>query len=373
MTTESSTPASTRVGLGAVIVARVRIVVPLVVLSLAIFAASAQAHTVTATATCNSVTFHWTAFASSGDGNGGKNEPTWKIVFTPTTGSSVTKQGTVSFPGSSYSLTVPIPGGNGTVTASSAWTSNDTRDHHSSSFSKNLTIANCPPPPPPPPLVPPATPATPALSTTSSGNVALGEAIHDTAVLSGGSSPTGTITFNLYLASDTTCSTVLDSGSVPVNGNGSYDSPPVTPPSAGAYQWVATYSGDAANTSVANACNDPNEQATVATQLVEASCVPSPVVLRGLAAKVRKSVSVHVTAVGVASVTFYLDGRKLATVTKPKNQRYSIKVSVRKLGYGRHRLQAKVKTRDANCATAAAAAAFVKVRPTQIVRPQFTG
>ena len=120
----------------------------------------------------------------------------------------------------------------------------------------------------------------------------------------------------------------------PGNGDGSYDSPAVAGPSAGAYQWVATYSGDAHNNSAATACNDPNEQTSIATQLVKGSCVPSPVVLRGLSAKVRTAVSVHVTALGVKSVTFYLDGRKLKTVTKSKNQRYSIKVSARGLGYG---------------------------------------
>jgi hypothetical protein len=202
--------------------------------------------------------------------------------------------------------------------------------------------------------------------------VALGQAIHDTAALSGGSSPTGTITFNLYSASDTTCSTVLNTGSVAVNGAGNYDSPAITPGDAGTYQWVATYSGDAGNTSAATACNDPNEQATIATQLVEASCVPSPVVLRGLAARVRRSLSVHVTALGVKSVTFYLDGRKLKTVTKAKNQRFAIKISARNLGYGRHRVQAKVKMSNAACSAAAAAAAFVKVRTPTIV-PKFTG
>ena len=120
-------------------------------------------------------------------------------------------------------------------------------------------------------------------------------------------------------------------------------------------------------------CNDPDEQATIATQLVQASCVPSPVVLRGLAAKVRTSLSVHVTALGVKSVTFYLDGRKLKTVTKAKNERYSIKVSARGLGYGRHRLQVRVQMRNATCATAAAAKAFVKVKAATIRRPQFTG
>ena len=256
----------------------------------------------------------------------------------------------------------------------SSWTSNDTRDHNANSFSRHLTIANCPvivPSPPGPP--PPVTRAQPTLSTTASPGVALGGSIHDTATLSGGSSPTGTITFALYAASDTTCSTVLSTGTVAVNGAGNYDSPAVTPGEAGSYQWVASYSGDAGNASAATACNDPAEQATVATQLVLASCVPSPVVLRGLAAKVRRSLSVHVTALGVKSVTFYLDGRKLKTVTKAKNQRYAIKVSARGLGYGRHRLEARVKMRNATCSTAAARAAFVKVKPAIVRRPQFTG
>lgn len=95
-------------------------------------------------------------------------------------------------------------------------------------------------------------------------------------------------------------------------------------------------------------------------------------VLRGLAAKVRRSLSVHVTALGVKSVTFYLDGRKLKTVTKAKNQRFAIKISARNLGYGRHRVQAKVKMSNAACSAAEAAAAFVKVRTPTIV-PKFTG
>ena len=141
------------------------------------------------------------------------------------------------------------------------------------------------------------------------------------------------------------------------------------PQDAGSYQWVASYSGDAANNGVANACNDPKEQSNVAVTVVQASCIQSPVVLRGLSAKVRRTLTASVTALGVKSVTFYLDGRKLKTVTKPKNQRYAIKVSVRGLGYGRHRLQVRVKTRDASCSAAAVAAAFVKVR-SPVIRPE---
>jgi hypothetical protein len=202
--------------------------------------------------------------------------------------------------------------------------------------------------------------------------VALGGSIHDTAVLSGGSSPTGTITFNLYAASDTTCSTALRTVAVPVSGAGSYDSPAVTPSSAGSYQWVASYLGDGANHGVSNACNDPNEQSSVALTAVKASCVPSPVVLRGVSAKVRRALTVHVTALGVKSVTFYLDGRKLATVTKATDHRYSVRINARKLGYGRHRLSARATMRDAACARAAAAGSFVKVKPPR-TPPKFAG
>jgi Bacterial Ig domain len=376
MNIQSRNPVVTRVGLRAVFVPRVRSVVPLVFLSFAILTASAQAHTVTATAVCKSVTFHWTAFSSSGYGNHGHNTPDWSIVFTPTGGTATTQRGNVSFDGSSFSLTVPIGGGNGTVTPSSSWRSDQTRDGHSASWSKRLTISDCPvvvqSPPRPVPPVAPVSLASPALVTTASDDVALGGSIHDTAVLSGGSSPTGTITFNLYAGTDASCSTVLSTAAVPVTGAGNYDSPAVTPSSAGTYQWVATYSGDGANNAVSNACNDPNEQATVAVTIVEASCIPSPVALRGVSAKVRRALTAHVTALGVKSVTFYLDGRKLATVTKATNHRYSVRINARKLGYGRHRLTARATMRDATCASAAAAGSFVKVKPPTI-RPKFAG
>jgi hypothetical protein len=371
---QSSTPVATR---GAVTVPRVRTILVLAILSLAIFTASAQAHTATVTATCTSVTFNWTSFAAfTLPGSPATNTVHWSVQFTPTGGSpSPVQTGTASFPGAAGSLTVPIAAGNGSVSTTTFWIASETRDGDHKSFSKTLPISNCPvvvpgPPAPPPPGTPPASPA---LSTTASAGVTLGAPIHDTALLSGGSAATGTITFRLYLSSDTTCSNVLDTGSVAVNGDGSYDSPAVTPPNAGAYQWVATYSGDAQNNAAATVCNDPAEQTTIAAQQVRGSCVPSPVVLRGLSAKVRTAVSVHVTALGVKSVTFYLDGRKLKTVTKSKNQRYSIKVSARGLGYGRHRLQVRVTMRNATCATVAAAGAFVKVKPILIRRPQFTG
>ena len=88
-------------------------------------------------------------------------------------------------------------------------------------------------------------PASPALSTTPNPSTALvGATLKDTATLSGGYFPTGTITFTLY---DPT-NAVVDTEVVTVSGNGSYSTPTgATAAMAGTYQWVATYSGDANN------------------------------------------------------------------------------------------------------------------------------
>jgi hypothetical protein len=354
-------------------------IVPLALAVLAITAASALAHTVAATATCGSVTFNWGDFSSSGSGNGGLNAPAWVIVFTPTSGSSTTLRGTTSFPGSTSSLTVAIPRGNGVVTASSAWTPAETRDGNSNSGSTTDTIANCPAAivAPPPPLVAPAVaalhpvgsvnvPAAVALTTTASPPTTLGATIYDTALLSGGSSPTGTITFALYSASDPTCSTVLDEVSDAVNGDGSYVSPAVTPTFPGSYQWVASYGGDANNHSVSAPCNDPTELSTVA-----AAVCASPAALLGLPETVKNSLSAYVPAAGVKSVTFYLDGHKRQTLTKPSHQRFSIDINTRTLSYGVHRLSAKVTMLSSSCASEATGS-FIRVKPNSL-RPTFAG
>ena len=339
MNIERLIPTAIGAGARSVIARRSRSIIPLAVALLAIFAASAQAHTVTATATCKSVTFDWSNFSSSGGGNGGLNTPEWAIVFTPASGSTATMHGVASFAGSSFSLTVAMPSGNGLVTASSSWSSAETRDGNSDSGMDNLTIANCtvePPPPvePPRPVIPPPIerPASPVarpssvvpilgplvLSTRGLSAATLGDAIRDTAVLSGGSSPTGTITFSLYSVSDPTCSNALRNVSVVVSGDGIYLSPPVTLSSAGSYQWVASYGGDGRNKSVSAACYDPAERSTVAQPV----CPRSPVAVRGLTETVRNSASAYVAARGVKSVTFYVDGRKLVTLNKPSHRAF---------------------------------------------------
>jgi Bacterial Ig-like domain (group 3)/IPTL-CTERM motif len=93
--------------------------------------------------------------------------------------------------------------------------------------------------------------------TPNSGTVLL-TALADVATLSGGSNPTGTITFSLFPPSDQGCAgTPIFVSVVNVNGDGSYTSatfPATSVTADGTYNWVAVYSGDANNPSASSAC-----------------------------------------------------------------------------------------------------------------------
>ncbi|MCA1684154.1 MAG: hypothetical protein LC708_03395, partial [Actinobacteria bacterium] len=93
-----------------------------------------------------------------------------------------------------------------------------------------------------------------------------GVTIHDTATITGGLSPTGTITFILTGPNDTFCSgpaTFTTTVNV-THGNGSYDSLGFTPTLSGEYRWRASYGGDANNLGATiTPCIDPAESVTV--------------------------------------------------------------------------------------------------------------
>jgi len=87
-------------------------------------------------------------------------------------------------------------------------------------------------------------PASPSLGTTASAGGLVGSTLNDSAILSGGYFPTGTITFTLTGPGGSAVGTET----VMVNGNGSYATPQgFTTSSAGQYLWEATYSGDGDN------------------------------------------------------------------------------------------------------------------------------
>jgi hypothetical protein len=116
------------------------------------------------------------------------------------------------------------------------------------------TLAGCTPPPPPP--------ATTTIATTAQAPTAANGLV-DTAVLSGGNSPTGTITFNLFGPGDTACAKSLSTSTATVNGNASYASAAFTATVAGTYEWTASYSGDANNAASSEGCGQTAEMVTV--------------------------------------------------------------------------------------------------------------
>ena len=99
--------------------------------------------------------------------------------------------------------------------------------------------------------------------TTSGGSLVL----DDTATLSNGYNPTGTITFTLYgpVTSGGASTKLYTTKTVSVSGDGTYTAPTYTLPSspiAGVYIWDASYGGDG-NNNTATDNNDSNEEVTV--------------------------------------------------------------------------------------------------------------
>ena len=134
-------------------------------------------------------------------------------------------------------------------------------------------------------------PVTPGLTTQAGAGGTLGSSVTDSATLSGtanqptaniiettlaaaqGGAPAGgTITFKLYGPRPAAggCGPLVYTSptGVPVSGNDTYASGSFTPTAAGAYDWVATYSGNSPNTNTVThnaACTDGNERVTITT------------------------------------------------------------------------------------------------------------
>jgi hypothetical protein len=108
-------------------------------------------------------------------------------------------------------------------------------------------------------------PAQPRLTSSASQAVTIGGAIYDTAHLTGGFNPRGTITFRLYGPADRTCAgQPVFTSTVAVAGNNDYTSQSSTPIAPGGYRWIETYSGDSRNHPAGpTACGDSAELAIV--------------------------------------------------------------------------------------------------------------
>ncbi|MGE5297637.1 MAG: hypothetical protein ACM3KM_00550 [Acidobacteriaceae bacterium] len=97
--------------------------------------------------------------------------------------------------------------------------------------------------------------ASPTIATVPSATGPIGTVLNDTATLSGGSSPTGDVTFTLYPPSDATCSAAaIYTDTDPTAPYAT--SPGFTSNTAGTYHWKAAYAGDANNNPATSACSD---------------------------------------------------------------------------------------------------------------------
>jgi hypothetical protein len=96
--------------------------------------------------------------------------------------------------------------------------------------------------------------------TASDGQV--GTAIHDEASLTGGFSPTGEVTFNVYAPGDIGCLTPLETDTAPIQGSQAI-SGNFIPQQVGEFRWRAAYPGDANNEPVNTACGAANQSSTV--------------------------------------------------------------------------------------------------------------
>ena len=108
--------------------------------------------------------------------------------------------------------------------------------------------------------------ATPTITTQSSvSSVVVGGSVTDQATVSGGSGPTGTITWKVYASTDTSCVSPLlgFSSTQTVNGDSSYTSDSLTVTTGGSYIWGYTYSGDGSNNG-STGCGGTNESFTAA-------------------------------------------------------------------------------------------------------------
>jgi hypothetical protein len=117
--------------------------------------------------------------------------------------------------------------------------------------------------------------AAPTLATTPSAGGTVGVTLNDSATLTNAVSPTGSIVFNLYPPTDTTCTgTAAFTQSVTLSGNTASTTGGFVTNAAGTWRWTASYAGDAKNESASSGCQA--EQVTVTKATPSLGTTPSP-------------------------------------------------------------------------------------------------
>jgi hypothetical protein len=202
-----------------------------------------------------------------------------------------------------FTATAPLVGGTATsagytttATGTDYWVATYTGDANNTAVSSSVASE---------PVT--VSPASPMLTTTAGGTVVLGSGatLTDTATLSGGFSPTGSLTFTLHDSSNA----VVDSETAAVHGNGTYSTPTGSVPStAGTYQWEASYSGDGNNTPVSSTLGSEPQTVTPASPTLLTTPAPSTVTLGPAAPPLQDAATLSGGFTPTGSITFTLLG-----------------------------------------------------------------
>ncbi len=176
--------------------------------------------------------------------NGGSATSALKITLAPPTGFTIKTDACTSTslgPGKSCTVTVTY-----TAPAAPGQASQATITAASNKPAATATVI----------LAGAAAKVTPAITTAQQpASATPGAAVADTATVTGGYSPSGTVTFTLYDNATCTGTPLFTDNSEALTG-GSATSSSYTATAAGTDYWQATYNGDSANNTVSSGCGD---------------------------------------------------------------------------------------------------------------------
>jgi hypothetical protein len=149
----------------------------------------------------------------------------------------------------------------------------------------------------------------PTLATQASAATRPGGTISDTGILSGGEGLGGSIEFQLFGPGAPSCEGApLQTFTVPVTGDGEYNSGDFTASEVGTYNWTANYTDVSADPPSLGSCGDAEESVEVGKALPTISGTASPGVVIGGSIFDQATVAGGITPTGTVTFSLYSPG-----------------------------------------------------------------